>query len=606
MSALDPLDHEPAPAPPRRLIELVAPVDDDAPPHSDDDAPPSCGTPEAVDEEPAGRGRGRPSVSSKLVALAAERYRFTIAPDGTPYAVPRFGPRVARGLDIGRPSLRAELAAAYYTETNQTPARSALVDALAVIEGEAQQASPEPVHLRCALDGTSVAVDLGTTTGEALVITAGDWRVRERSPVLFRRTELTGALPAPERGGSIDALARLINVRAEDFGVYVGWLVATLLPWPRPILLFGGEQGTGKSSAARTTVSLVDPSPAPLRTAPRDVESWVTAAAGSNLVALDNISAVPDWLSDALCRASTGDALVRRKLYTDSGLAVTTIRRAVILTTIDAGALRGDLAERLLMVELERIDPSERRSEDALEAALDDARAKILGALADMVAGVLATLPTVEVPNPPRMVDFARVLAALDHVTGWATLDRYRQLVDEVVADIVSGDPLAAALVEVGRAGFTGTASQLLDTLAGHRPDNGAWPRSANRLSGAVKRYAPSLRASGVDVTQWRGHRGVRHISLSPRKGDDGDDGDGPPFVATSKMESEEAGISHDVSPRDRLDRHHRHQKGPGQWPCPSCGEPTSQLYGPSVPPVCKPCATGSAEAKATTPSESL
>ncbi len=82
----------------------------------------------------------------------------------------------------------------------------------------------------------------------------------------------------------------------------------------------------------------VDPSPAPLRTPPRDVETWVLTAARSNVVAVDNVSSVPQWLSDAWCRAPTGDALVRRVRYTDGGLAVTTMRRANIVTWIDAGA----------------------------------------------------------------------------------------------------------------------------------------------------------------------------------------------------------------------------------------------------------------------------
>jgi hypothetical protein len=82
------------------------------------------------------------------------------------------------------------------------------------------------------------------------------------------------------------------------------------------------------SSATRTIVDLIDPSPVPLRQAPRDADSWVTAAAGSWVVALDNLSGIPAWLSDSLCRASTGDGNVKRALYSDAGLAVVKFRRA--------------------------------------------------------------------------------------------------------------------------------------------------------------------------------------------------------------------------------------------------------------------------------------
>ena len=67
-----------------------------------------------------------------------------------------------------------------------------------------------------------------------------------------------------------------------------------------------------------------------------------TAAAGSWVVALDNLSGIPAWLSDSLCRASTGDGNVKRALYSDAGLAVVKFRRCVVINGIDLGALRGD------------------------------------------------------------------------------------------------------------------------------------------------------------------------------------------------------------------------------------------------------------------------
>ena len=139
----------------------------------------------------------------------------------------------------------------------------------------------------------------------------------------------------------------------------MAWLVAALFPEiPHPILALVGEQGTAKSTAARLVVSLVDPSPAPLRTPPREMRSWAAAASASWVVALDNVSTIPDWFSDTLCKAVTGDGIVERALHTDDDINVLTFRRCVALTSIDAGRLAGDLAERLLTVELARI-PSE-------------------------------------------------------------------------------------------------------------------------------------------------------------------------------------------------------------------------------------------------------
>jgi hypothetical protein len=59
-------------------------------------------------------------------------------------------------------------------------------------------------------------------------------------------------------------------------------------------------QGSAKSTAAQMIVDLIDPSPAPLRSAPRDMKQWAVTASASWAVALDNISAIPGWLSDTL------------------------------------------------------------------------------------------------------------------------------------------------------------------------------------------------------------------------------------------------------------------------------------------------------------------
>ena len=100
----------------------------------------------------------------------------------------------------------------------------------------------------------------------------------------------------------------LLNVTADTWPLALGWELAGFVPdIPHPILLLGGQQGTGKSTAAKKLIGVLDPSPADLRSYPRDVETWAISAAGSWAVAIDNVSTIPDWLSDSLCKAVTGD-----------------------------------------------------------------------------------------------------------------------------------------------------------------------------------------------------------------------------------------------------------------------------------------------------------
>ena len=165
-----------------------------------------------------------------------------------------------------------------------------------------------------------------------------------------------------------------------------------------------------KPLALTTLVSLIDPSPAPARENPRDAESWITQAQGSWLVGLDNLSTVPDWLSDAMCRAVTGDGDVRRRLYTDGELVVFSFRRVLAVTSIDLGALRGDLADRMLPVSLHTIDTKARKRESEGKADWQREHPRALGALLDLAADVFAALPSIKLAELPRMADFAEVL----------------------------------------------------------------------------------------------------------------------------------------------------------------------------------------------------
>ena len=449
----------------------------------------------------ARRDSGSDSQASRLVALAKARWRLLKGTDGRLYATGHHGPAIAVGLR-GENGLRSHLSAAYYETCGATASGSNLADALTVLEAQAKRCDPEPVGLRVAqADERTVVLDLGGEDGRCVLIEPGRWRFAARSPVLFRRSALTAPLPEPARGGSLDGLRALLNVDEAGWRLVVGWLVAALIPdIPHPILALTGEQGTAKSTAARLVVELVDASPAPLRTPPREMRSWAAAARASWVVALDNISTIPDWLSDTLCKAVTGDAVVERTLHTDDDVTVVAFRRCIALTTIDAGRLAGDLAERLLPIELAPIAPEARRTDAEIGAAYDQARPHALGALLDLTAQVLAALPGVRLERAPRMADFARILAALDHLHGWDSLASYLAAAADANQVVLESSPVAEAVMDlVGRGGaWQGTPGELLDRLTPPDPRPRDWPRNARALSGQLARLAPALRANGV------------------------------------------------------------------------------------------------------------
>ncbi|MGW6455364.1 ATP-binding protein [Streptomyces sp. NPDC055078] len=474
-------------------------------------------------------GDRKPSAAARLVALAREGYRFVMSTDGRPYAVAVDGPNIALPLK-GRAGVRQRLARRYAdTYPGEVASQSALADAMTVLEGIAEDTDPVPVHLRVGRDPSGgIVVDLGTADGRAVVVTTTGWNTVDRAPVLFRRSGAMAPMPAPVLDG--DGLAKLhalLNMDQPAFRQLVAWLVAAWIPdIPHPALVCKGEQGTGKSKAAQMFINLIDPSPAAKRSSPRDEKAWSRQAFSSWALCLDNVSTIPPWLSDTLCKAVTGDGVVDRALYTDDDVVVLTFRRVLALTTIDAGALAGDLAERVLMLDLQLIESAQRRSEEELDATFATVRPAVLGALFDVLACVLAVLPAVRLASMPRMADFARVLAAVDQTQGWNTLGDYLATSANVATDAMEGDPFALAIAHLvdQHSAWQGTAAQLLDALPVPvvRPQN--WPKDATRASGRVKRLAPLLRSIGItvdDTQRSRDRHRHRLITLAQAPPDD-------------------------------------------------------------------------------------
>ncbi|MFD5517127.1 ATP-binding protein [Streptomyces sp. NPDC127066] len=470
-----------------------------------DQAPARAGrTPARLPHGGSGEDK-KPSAASRLVDMARERYRFVLSTDSRPYAVALDGPNIALPLR-GKTGVRQRLARQFADDyPGEVASQSALADAMTVLEGIAEDTDPVTVNLRVGRDAAgAVVVDLGSADGRAVVVSGLGWQVVDRAPVLFRRSGAMAPMPEPVLDG--DGLAKLhalLNMDQPTFHQLVAWLVAAWIPEiPHPALVCKGEQGTGKSKAAQMFINLVDPSPAAKRSQPRDEKAWSRQAFSSWALCLDNVSTIPPWLSDTLCKAVTGDGVVDRALYTDDDVVVLTFKRVLAMTTIDAGALAGDLAERVLLLDLQLIDSHRRRSEEELDATFAAVRPAVLGALFDVLACALAVLPSVRLESMPRMADFARVLAAVDQTQGWNTLGDYLATSANVAIDAMEGDPFAMAIARlVDQVGiWQGTAGQLLEVLPVPlvRPKN--WPVDPTRAGGRVKRLAPLLRSIGITV----------------------------------------------------------------------------------------------------------
>ncbi|CAM5681620.1 ATP-binding protein OS=Streptomyces microflavus OX=1919 GN=Smic_41840 PE=4 SV=1 [Streptomyces microflavus] len=387
-----------------------------------------------------------------ITEYAQSHFRYFRTTEGTVYAQ-RIGHPVARPIRSQGTtgSHRQELMVDLFNDGVGVFNGTSLKEALDLIEALALSQDVQPTHIRVApgFDGATW-LDLGRNDGQSVRIHPNGWEVKVPDPreVCWRRTQLTGELPMPVRdteGKGIDSLLRLTNfANAETEALALAWIIGCLEPGvPVPAPFLTGPQGAGKSTAGRMLLRVIEGMTGDLRRAPKDEESLVTAVAAGWITALDNLSHLPPDLSDLMCCVVTGAESIKRALFSDGDVYRSRYRHPLLLTGIDVGVIRPDLAERLLTLRLER--PKVRRTEAELSAEYEPALPFILGSVLDLAVKVRAT--QADIPSDLRMAD-RHLCARVDAATGFRTLDAYRAGLDDLNDDVIEGDLLAQTVLK--------------------------------------------------------------------------------------------------------------------------------------------------------------
>lgn len=468
-----------------------------------------------------------PSAAEVLVCIGRT---FDLGHDGAGTAFATDGRRT---LAVRGKQFRQRLTHAYLRATGKPPAGDALKTATDTLGALAECEGPRrAVHVRVAAHNGRAYLHLADDADTVLEIDGDGWRACPDPPVRFRTPAGAHPLPMPERGGSLDELRAFVNVPDDgDFALLLAWLCGCLrADGPFPLLVLVGEQGTAKSTTARVAKRLIDPGKALVRSTPKEGRDLMIAATNSWVLAYDNLSTLPVWLSDALCQVATGGGFATRELYSDSDECILDAKRPTILNGISDFVTRGDLLERAILLRHPPLPERQRKPESELWTAFEAAHPRLLGALLDRVSAGFRALPCVTLERNPRMLDFARFAAACERGTG--DPPRFERAYGEnqagAHAQALDDSPVAGALVAFmdGRDEWIGCATDLLKALAAlvSNPPPRDWPKRPNVLSGALKRLAPNLRAAhGLNAVEGRGKDRARarflHITRLPESG---------------------------------------------------------------------------------------
>lgn len=482
----------------------------------------------APDEEEFAEEQQKPNQAVWLIRIVQSRAELWRTPLGQVHlTIPLDGHN--EHWPLRSDGARRWLYGQFYSVHEKPPGAQAVEDAIRQLEALAYgEDAVYDTYLRVAGSDGRVYLDLGDPAWRAVEIRADGWEVISDPPVRFRRSPRILPLPEPERHGDVEVLRPLLNLPEGDAGwqLVVGWLLSTLSPTgPYPLLVLSGEHGSAKSSQMRILRHITDPAKPALCSPPREERDLHIASANGWVIALDNISRVPVWLSDALCRLSTGGGQATRALWTNSEEQIFDAQRPCALNGIAGVAERPDLRDRALFVELPPIPDHRRLEERVLWGEVGSIVPGVLGALCDAMSIALRRQGEVRLPSKPRMADFARLVTAAEPSFGWRKgtfLAAYTDNRKGAMEFAAESDPVAVAVVALANehGHWRGSTSELYGALCDLVGDatfrTKVWPKAANSMSARLALLAPVLRGVGLEVRRSRVH-GVGRWELERR-----------------------------------------------------------------------------------------
>ena len=409
----------------------------------------------------------------------------------------------------------------FKTEEGKNPYREAVATALDSLESQAWEAGPQySLSNRVAAhkqDNQDIFYySLANEAWQAVKVTAGGWEIVNSTPVpLFRRYGHQKAQVLPIPGGDPFQILSFVNVQDEMARLLLMvYTITCLVPEiPHPIPIVHGPGGAAKTTFSHILRMLIDPSLIPALTFPWEERELVQKLSHHWFAAFDNVSTLPDWTQDTLCRACTGEGFSKRELYSDDEDIIYSFRRCVLLNGINIAATHADLLRRAILLPLEEIPPEKRQPERKLLAEFEKARPHILGGMFDVLSRAMALHPTIHLRELPSMADFAEWGAAVSEALGKsqeAFLQAYNANIQSQHTAAIESSLVASVLMSFmeDKEKWEGSPSQLYAELQAEAEalhvsvKDKQWPKNPGWLIRGLNRVITNLRASGISLKQ--------------------------------------------------------------------------------------------------------
>jgi len=408
----------------------------------------------------------------------------------------------------------------YYDKTGDTIGSDVLKEVVDTLEAKALFDGPvKTLDIRInkdPYDDIAYWYDLCNENWEAIRITKDGWNIVKSNevPIVFRRYSSQQAQMYPSKNypsDIMDQFLKLINLKdSENTKLLVKcYIVSILIPGiSKAMLMIHGPKGAAKTAFEDLVKQLLDPSILNNLTLARTTEMLAQQLMHNFLTYYDNVSTLPEWLSNDLCRAVTGTASSKRELYTDDDDIIYKYKRPIGFNGINLAATRADLLDRGLIIELERVKPENRRSfEEDIKPELERIKPELLGFIVDTIVKVLELKARggIKLKSMSRMADFEIACEMISRCLGYDEgefIKAYEENKALGTSQVLEGSSVARAIIHMMESmnTWSGTATILLSDLEEEaaklkidiRKDK-SWPKAAHILSRRLNEIKANL-----------------------------------------------------------------------------------------------------------------
>ncbi|HNR64710.1 MAG TPA: hypothetical protein PKJ95_00280 [Atribacterota bacterium] len=231
-------------------------------------------------------------------------------------------------------------------------------------------------------------------------IRPGSWEIGEHEALFFEnRNQVQQEKPDVnyKEKNLMDLLKDIVPTKTDDELLLMAIYITSLFipDIPKPALNIEGDHGSGKTCIARVIKEIYDPGE--VKSVNKiNTEDLCLNFAVNDFMVLNNLSKINTSLSDILCCIIDGETISKRKLYEDDSLFVKKVKGTFAITSISVGKKNADLLDRMLKINLQRIEDEDRKTEKKIGRHFRGKKPFILSSIFNILSEAMNYIEDIE------------------------------------------------------------------------------------------------------------------------------------------------------------------------------------------------------------------